>query len=53
MSMLLPCDSMLMKNLLSMTLEIFNGRVQLQAASQPIIILKKNECLLCSTCVAI
>jgi hypothetical protein len=53
MSMLLPCDTMSMKNLLSVTLKIFNGEEQLQATVRPIIILKKNECLLCSTCIAI
>jgi hypothetical protein len=52
-SMLLPCDTMSMKNLLSVTLKIFNGEAQLQAAARPIIILKKNERLLCSTCIAI
>jgi hypothetical protein len=53
MSMLLPCDTMSMKNLLSVTLKFFNGEAQLQAASRPIITLKKNERLLCSTCIAI
>jgi hypothetical protein len=52
MSMLLPCDTMSMKNLLLVTLKIFNVGAQLQAAVRPIIILKKNECLLCSTCIA-
>jgi hypothetical protein len=53
MSMISPYDTMLMKNLLSVTLKNFNGEAQLQAAARPIIILKKNECLLCSTCIAI
>jgi hypothetical protein len=53
MSMLLPCDIMLMKNLLSVTLKIFNGEAQLQAAARPIILLKKNERLLWSTCITI
>jgi hypothetical protein len=53
MSMLLPCDTMSMKNLLSVTLKFFNGEAQLQAAVRPIIILKKNERLLCSTRIAI
>jgi hypothetical protein len=43
MSMLLPCDTMLMKNLLSVTLKFLNGGAQLQAAARPIIILKKND----------
>jgi hypothetical protein len=42
MSMLLPCDTMSMKNLLSVTLKIFNGEEQLQATVRPIIILKKK-----------
>jgi hypothetical protein len=53
MSMLLPCYTMSMKNLLSVTLKIFNEESQVQAAAQPIIILKENEHLLCSTCIAI
>jgi hypothetical protein len=53
MSMLLPCNTMSMKNLLSVTLKFFNGEAQLQAAAQPIIILKKNERMLCSICIAI
>jgi formate hydrogenlyase subunit 6/NADH:ubiquinone oxidoreductase subunit I len=53
MSMLLSCDTMSMKNILSVTLKFFNGETQLQATTRPIIILKKNECLLCSTCIAI
>jgi hypothetical protein len=53
MSILLPCDTMSMKNLLLVTLKKFNGEAELQAAARPIIILKKNECLLCSTCIAI
>jgi hypothetical protein len=53
MSMLLPRDTMSMKNLLSVTLKIFNGEAQLQAAARPIILLKKNKCLLCSACIAI
>jgi hypothetical protein len=53
MSMLLSCDAMLMKNLLSVTLKFFNGGAQLQVATRPIIILKKNECLFCSTFIAI
>jgi hypothetical protein len=32
MAMLLPCDTMSMKNLLSVTLKIVNGEGQLQAA---------------------
>jgi hypothetical protein len=43
MSMLLPCDTMSMKNLPSVTLKIFNGEAQLQAVARPTIILKKNE----------
>jgi hypothetical protein len=35
------------------TLNFFDGEAQLQAVAQPIILLKKNECLLCSTCIAI
>jgi hypothetical protein len=53
MSMILPSDTMSMKNLFSVTLKIFNGEAQLQAAARPIIILKKNEHLLYSTCIAI
>jgi hypothetical protein len=53
MSMFLPWDTMSMKNLLSVTLKFFNGEAQLQVAAQPIIILRKNERLLCSTCIAI
>jgi hypothetical protein len=53
MPMLLPCDTMSMKNLLSVALNFFNREAQLQAVAQLIIILKKNECLLCSTCIAI
>jgi hypothetical protein len=53
MPMLLPSDTISMKNLLSVTLKFFNGEVQLQAVARPIIILKKNEHLLCSTCIAI
>jgi hypothetical protein len=53
MSMLLPCNTMLMKKLLLVALKNFNGEAQLQAAARPIIILKKNERLLCSTCIAI
>jgi hypothetical protein len=33
MSMLLPCDTMSMKNFLSVTLIFFNGGAQLQAAA--------------------
>jgi hypothetical protein len=33
MSMLLPYDTMSMKNLLSVTLKFFNGGAQLQAAA--------------------
>jgi hypothetical protein len=53
MSMILPSDTMSMKNLFSVTLKIFNGEAQLQAAARPIFILKKNERLLCSTFIAI
>jgi hypothetical protein len=34
-------------------LKIFQWEAQLQAAARPIIILKKDERLLCSTCIAI
>jgi hypothetical protein len=34
-------------------LKKFNGGAQLQAAAQPIIILKKNEHLFCCTCIVI
>jgi hypothetical protein len=51
--MLLPCDTMSMKNLLLVTVKFFNGEAQLQAAAWPIIILKNNEHLLCYTCIAI
>jgi hypothetical protein len=51
--MLLPCDTMSMKNLLSVTLKFFSREAQLQAAARPIVIFKKNEHLLCSTCIAI
>jgi hypothetical protein len=53
MSMLLPYDTMSMKNPLSVALKIFNVEAQLQAIAQPIMILKKNEHLLCSTCITI
>jgi hypothetical protein len=53
MSMMLPCDTMSMKDLLSMTVKSFNGGAQLQAVARPITILKKNERLLCSTGIAI
>jgi hypothetical protein len=43
MSMLLPYDTMSMKNPLSVALKIFNVEAQLQAIAQPIMILKKNR----------
>jgi hypothetical protein len=54
MSMFLQCDRMLMANLLSVNYKNCNGGAQLQAAaSRTTIILKKNERLLCSICIAI
>jgi hypothetical protein len=53
MSLLLQCDTMLMMNLLLVTSKNFNGGAQLQAAMRPTILLKKNEYLLCYTCIAI